>query len=99
MIFALMVLYLRLLWNLVRLMVKLSVAKKMKYLAAIMEWQSYITHVLLDIQRLYRKLLHFCLVVLIGRAYLMSLETMLRVCANSPFMPHHAVKHLKEDFN
>jgi hypothetical protein len=94
-----MVLYLGLLWHLARLTVELSAAKKAKYLAAITEWRSRITHVLLDVQKLYGKLLHSCLVVPAGRAYLTSLETMLRVCANSPFMPYHAVRHIKEDLD
>lgn len=98
-VFAIVVLYLGLMWNLAKLTVQLSAAKKAKYLAAIAEWRSHVTHVLLDVQRLYGKLLHSCLVVPTGRAYLTAMETMLRVCGNSPFMPHHAVRHLEEDLN
>lgn len=34
-----------------------------------------------------------------GRAYLTSLETMLGICHSRPFVPHHSVRHLKDDLN
>lgn len=90
-------LFLGFLWSIICLTVQLSTAKKEKYRAAITEWRSREMHVLRDVQRLYGKLLHTCLVVPAGRAYLTTLETMLGVCSSSPFVPHHPVRHLDED--
>jgi len=59
--FCFQVLFIGLLWDLPHLTVGLGDAKKAKYLAAIVEWSSVQTHVLLDIQQLYGKLLHACL--------------------------------------
>lgn len=95
--FAPVALYLGLFCNIASLSASLSPAKREKYLAAITEWRSKPTHVLLEVQRLYGKLLHSCLVITAGRAYLTNLETMLRICSNSPFMPHHDVRHLNDD--
>lgn len=97
--FAYEALFLGLLWGLPKLSVELSPAKKGKYLAAIEEWRSQKTHVLLDVQKLYGKLLHASLVVRMGRAYLTSLETMLGICHSCPFVPHHSVRHLNDDLN
>lgn len=98
-VFAFVALYLGLVWNLIKLSVELSAAKKNKYSAAIAEWRSKPMHVLLEVQRLYGKLLHSCLVVPAGRAYLTTLETMLGICTNHPFMPHHSVRHLNDDLD
>jgi hypothetical protein len=97
--FAYEALFLGLLWGIPKLSVELSPAKKGKYLAAIVEWCSCTTHVLLDVQRLYGKLLHASLVIRMGRAYLTSLETMLGICHSCPFVPHHPVRHLHDDLN
>lgn len=80
-------------------MVELSPVKKGKYLAGIEEWCSRSMHVLPDVQKLYGKLLHSCLVLRMGHTYLTSLETMLRISNNCPFMPHHPVKHLSKDLD
>jgi len=61
--------------------------KKTKYLGAIAQWQSHQTHTLDEVQKLYGKLLHACLVVPAGRAYLTTLESMLGIFHNHPFMP------------
>jgi hypothetical protein len=80
-------------------MVQLSAAKKEKYLASIAEWRVRKTHILLDVQKLYSRLLHSCLVIPAGCAYLTSLETMLIICTNHLFMPHHPPRHIDEDLD
>lgn len=95
--FGFQVTYIGLLWCLEALTVQLAEGKKEKYAKAIMDWSSSRTHVLLDVQRLHGKLLHACLVLPDGRAYLTSLEAMLGVCSSRPLVPHHPVRHLDED--
>jgi hypothetical protein len=97
--FAFTVVYIGLFWSLPALTVELAETKKDKYRAAITNWHSRETHVLLDVQQLYGKLLHSCLVVPAGRAYLTSLESMLAICGDRPFVPHHPVRHLCEDLD
>jgi hypothetical protein len=65
--------------------VSLPNAKKTKYLEAISSWESRPTQTLEDVQSLYGKLLHSCLVVPMGRAYLTRLETMLGIFHDNPF--------------
>lgn len=96
-LFGFVALYLGFLWDISCLSVRLSPEKQAKYLLAIAEWRSHATHTLLDIQRLYGKLLHSCLVVPAGRAYLSGLETMLGVSHDSPFVPRHSSRHLNEE--
>jgi len=91
------VLFIGLLWDLPRLTIGLGDAKKAKYLAATVELSSVQMHVLLDIQQLYGKLLHACLVIPTGWAYLTSLEAMLGTSSSCPFMPHHSICHLNDD--
>lgn len=50
-----------------------------------------------DIQQLYGKLLHTTLVVPKGRAYLTSLEAMLCLAFDKPFLPRRPVKSLNSD--
>lgn len=95
--FAYTVLFIGLLWNLTRLIIALADAKREKYLAAIARWLERPTHVLLEMQQLYGKLLHACLVLPRGRAYLTSLESMLSIASSRPFVPYHSVRHLNED--
>jgi hypothetical protein len=97
--FAFTVNYIGLFWNLPALTVELAETKKGKYQNAITTWHTRKTHVLLDVQQLYGKLLHACLVVPSGRAYLTSLESMLAICGNCPFMPHHPVRHIHKDLD
>ncbi|OBZ66761.1 hypothetical protein A0H81_13225 [Grifola frondosa] len=51
------------------------------------EWRTSRTHTLREVQKLYGKLLHATLVVREGRAYLTSLESMLGIFGDRPFMP------------
>ncbi|OBZ77375.1 hypothetical protein A0H81_02563 [Grifola frondosa] len=74
-------------WNIRSQTVALSLAKKDKYLNAIREWQKSRTHTLREVQQLYGKLLHASLVMPAGRAYLTSLEAMLTIFGDRPFMP------------
>lgn len=97
--FAYEVLFIGLLWNLIELTVALADAKKAKYLAAIASWLTQPTHVLIEVQRLYGKLLHASLVVPHGCAYLTSLESMLSISSACPFVPHHSVRHLVNDLS
>ncbi|GLB39889.1 putative tyrosine recombinase [Lyophyllum shimeji] len=81
-------LYIGLVWDLEARTVTLPETKKAKYIKAIEEWRTSPTHTLQEAQKLYGKLLHACLVVPSGRAYLTNLETFLGVFHNSPFVPH-----------
>jgi hypothetical protein len=64
--FGMEVLYLGFCWNLGTRIIHLLKEKKTKYLAAIVEWKSKCTHNLLEMQKLYRKLLHISLVIPAG---------------------------------
>ena len=79
--------YLGLTWDLDEKTVAIPDAKKKKYLACIGEWFQRQTHTLAQVQSLYGKLLHSCLVIREGRAYLTSLEAMLSISYNRPFIP------------
>jgi hypothetical protein len=79
--------FIGLLWDLDKKTVSLIDKKKTKYRAAIREWNTTRTHNLKQVQKLYGKLLHTCLVVPRGRAYLMGLEAMLGIFHDSPLKP------------
>jgi hypothetical protein len=79
--------YLGFRWDLHARIVHLLEEKKAKYLAAVGEWERKPTHNLLEMQKLYGKLLHAALVIPSGRAYLTSLEAMLGACSTNPFIP------------
>ena len=74
-------------WDLRNRVVHLCEEKKAKYLATIAEWEQRKKHNLLEVQKLYGKLLHAALVIPAGWAHLTSLETMLAICNNNPFIP------------
>jgi hypothetical protein len=80
-------LYIGLMWNLMRNEVFLAEEKKIKYLKAIEIWSKNAMHILIEVQQLYGKLLHATLVVPKGRTYLTSLEAMLHLTADKPFLP------------
>jgi hypothetical protein len=84
-------------WDLPSLTVSLGSGKKEKYLRAMEEWQAHPTHTLEDVEKLYGKLLHTCLVVPHGRAYLTGLETMLGTCHDRPFVPRAAAKGIDHE--
>ena len=81
-------------WNILSMQVSLGAAKKTKYLNAILAWTQQPTHPLHNVQKLYGKLLHICLVIPRGQAYLTKLETMLCAGHNHPFVPHSSPKGL-----
>ncbi|OJA19459.1 hypothetical protein AZE42_05674 [Rhizopogon vesiculosus] len=81
------------------MVVSLSTEKTGKYLMAIHKWHKRRAHILQDVQELYGKLLHTCSVIPQGRAYLMSLESMLSICGAKPFVPHRPEKHVAEDLD
>jgi hypothetical protein len=76
-----------LLWDIPSQSIALPPEKTAKYLAAINTWQAKRTHTLPEVQKLYGKLLHATLVVPSGRAYLTSLESMLGIFKDRPFLP------------
>ncbi|KAJ3504587.1 hypothetical protein NLJ89_g7862 [Agrocybe chaxingu] len=82
--------YIGLIWDLDARSVSLAPAKVAKYTLAIEKWFTSPTHVLEEVQKLYGKLLHACLVIPSGRARLTGLEAMLGIFDNCPFMPRHA---------
>jgi hypothetical protein len=79
--------YLGLLWDLGMHSVCLLEKKRLKYAAAISEWEEKCTHTLLEAQQLHGKLMHASLVIPPGRAYLTNLEAMLGSFHDSPFLP------------
>jgi hypothetical protein len=92
-----MVPYLGLVWHLHEKTVALPDTKKTKYLACIGEWCQRQTHTLAQVQSLYGKLLHSCLVIREGRAYLTSLEAMLGISHNGPFVPRTPPRGTAQD--
>ncbi|KAF8661970.1 hypothetical protein AX14_007147, partial [Amanita brunnescens Koide BX004] len=79
--------YLGFIWDLAARTVSLSPQKREKYLATIRNWEAKPRHTLEEVQSLHGKLLHATLVFPMGRAYLTSLEAMLSVFGDSPFVP------------
>lgn len=84
-------------WNLTNKTVELSKSKKAKYLEAIILWNSKQTHTLDEVRKLYGKLLHTCLVIPSGRAYLTSLEAFMGNFHHSPFMPRTPPRNTASD--
>jgi len=80
--------YLGFIWDLDTCSVAIPAEKKLKYLNTIKEWEKKPTHPLVEVQKLYGKLLHASLVVTARHAYLTNLEAMLSGFNNSPFVPH-----------
>ncbi|GBE82477.1 hypothetical protein SCP_0408610 [Sparassis crispa] len=76
-------------WDLETRTVAIPPAKAAKYRTAIEDWSRSRTHSLLDVQKLYGKLLHASLVATVGRAYLTNLEAMLGLFSNCPFKLLH----------
>ncbi len=89
--------YLGFMWDLSRCTVTVPDRKKCKYMAAIDEWEKKPTHALVEVQRLHGKLLHVSLVVPMGRAYLTSLEAMLGIFHDHPFVPRTPPRHTTDD--
>jgi hypothetical protein len=81
-------------WNLTASTVAIPSEKKEKYLEGIHSWQSRQSHVLEQVQVLYGRLLHSCLVIPSGRAYITGLESMLSIFHNNPFMPRTPAKSI-----
>ena len=84
-------------WDIENKTVSLQERKKGKYLQAVEEWMKRGTHTLADVQKLYGKLLHSCLVIPEGRAYLTKLESMLGIFHDTPFKPRCPPRHLDKD--
>ena len=84
-------------WNLSDRTVALTDGKKSKYRAAIAEWLPNPTHDLEETQKLYGKLLHACLVLPAGRAYLTNLESLMASFSDNPFVLYHAPRHTAAD--
>ena len=84
-------------WDLSNKTVSLQDRKKEKYLTAIVEWRRRKAHTLEDVQKLYGKLLHTCLVIPEGRAYLTKLESMLGIFRDTPHKPRHPPRHTDND--
>jgi hypothetical protein len=84
-------------WNLHLREVSIPSSKKEKYLDVITLWESQQRHDLEETQKFYGKLLHACLVVPAGRAYLTSLEAFMGVFTHSPFMPRTPPRHSEGD--
>jgi hypothetical protein len=86
-------------WDLEARHISLTPQKQAKYRDDITAWRSKRTHVLSDVSKLHGKLIHSCLVVPRGRAYLTGLEAMAGYFHNSPFMPRTAPRSLAGDLD
>ena len=75
------------LWNLESRTVTILDAKCEKYHRALIAWKTSHVHVLLEVQKLYGKLLHASSVIPKGRAYLTGLKAILLLFHNEPFKP------------
>lgn len=84
-------------WNIEMHQVSLAVSKKEKFLKIMQEWLNQPTHILRDMEKLHSELLHTCLVIPIGQAYLSELECMLKIFHSSPLIPHSSPKGLQVD--
>lgn len=84
-------------WDIERKTVSLQEKKKEKYRSAVEEWRRRESHTLDDVQKLYGKLLHTCLVIPEGRAYLTKLENMLGIFHDTPHKPRHPPRHTNKD--
>lgn len=84
-------------WDLERKTVTLQEKKRVKYRDAVEEWRRQEVYTLDDVRRLYGKLLHTCLVIPEGRAYLTKLETMLGIFHSAPHKPRHPPRHTDND--
>ena len=91
--------YIGLRWDLEALTVTLTLEKCQKYSNSIVEWLLHSKHDLNDVQKLYGKLLHACLVVPAGRSYLTNLEAMLVLCGSNPFVLYSSIKGVHEDLS
>ena len=74
-------------WNLENHTVGLTAAKRSKYIDAICEWLCTTAHTLEQVQKLHGRLSHASLVIPEGSAYLISLQSMLGIFGEKPFMP------------
>ena len=84
-------------WDLGKKKVSLQEKKREKYLGAIEEWRRRKTHTLGDVEKLYGKLLHTCLIIPEGRAYLTKLESMIGIFRDTPHKPRHPPRHIDFD--
>ena len=89
--------YIGLVWDLEMLSVSLSQEKRLKYSLSIDEWSLRAKHNLNDVQKLYGRLMHACLVLPAGRSYLTGLEAMLTICNSQPFTLYLPFKGVSED--
>ena len=87
------------LWNLKSRTVTIIDTKREKYHRALTEWKSSRVHALLEVQKLYGKLLHASSVIPEGRAYLTGLEAMLSLFHDEPFKPRTPPRHTPEEIS
>jgi hypothetical protein len=95
--FSTMVPFIGFAWDLENKTVILQERKKEKYAKAVAEWRRRRTHTLEDVEKLYGKLLHTCLIVPEGRAYLTKLEAMIGIFHDTPHKPRHPPRHTDID--
>ena len=81
-------------WDIEASKVSLGNNKKDRYLREMESWLTQPMHSLKEVEELYGKLLHACLVIPMGRAYLTELKKMLGIFHNSPFLPRSSPKGL-----
>ena len=89
--------YIGFVWDLESLTVSLSPEKRQKYSLSIEDWLQRTKHNLNDVQKIYGRLMHACLVLPAGRAYLTGLEAMLSICGSHAFVLYSPVKGVSDD--
>lgn len=75
-------------WSIATRTVALTPEKTEKYIRALEEWEQKATHDLHEMRSLYGKLLHTCLVLPHGRAYLTRKEAAIGAFRGRLFVPH-----------
>ena len=71
-------------WNIISQLVLLPPLKKTKYLVAITKWNLFSTHNLMQMQKLYGKLLHTCHIIPKGKKFLLSSSCSLSLTKTLP---------------
>lgn len=85
-------------WHLDSMQVSIPIKKRHKYLNTITEWETRSSHNAEQVSKLYGQLIHVCLVLTAGRAYLVELEKFLAdLNHEAPFTKHRPPRRWPND--
>lgn len=86
-------------WHLDTMQVSIPIRKRQKYLGTLSEWELRTTHNAEQVAKLYGQLLHVCLILTAGRAYLVELEKFISdLNHEAPFTQHRPPRRWPNDF-